>query len=139
MLDLMLSEGHLSEYERLYRHGELVDYPFFPGGKLLKGRCNPRQTRGPMDRRTALEQFHALEVVAKIPSIPGRGWYGIRRISVDIADTLTADDEVKDALGGWQNSDTRKRIYRDDVSNARRAAARDIRDVMRSRVDVEPM
>ena len=44
---------------------------------------------------------------------PSFGWYGLRRIAADMAETETTDDRVKDRLGGWQDSATRKHIYQD--------------------------
>ena len=32
--------------------------------------------------------------------IVGRGWYGLRRIAADLAESATTDDRVKDRLGG---------------------------------------
>ncbi|MES2178505.1 MAG: hypothetical protein V4550_11655 [Gemmatimonadota bacterium] len=132
IIDLMLTEGHLSLYEDMYRRGKLANYPMFPGGKLREGKCNPRKSHSVMDRRTALEQFHVLETVAGISSKEGRGWYGVRRASVDLAEILSDDDKVKNTLGGWtQHSDTRKRIYLHDEVDRRRSGARDLRVLVR--------
>ena len=132
IIDTMLTEGHLSLYEEMYRRGKLTNYPMFPGGKLRQGKCNPRKAHSVMDRRTALEQFHALEAVAGIASRKGRGWYGVRRASVDLAETLSDDDKVKNTLGGWtQHSDTRKRFYLHDEAERRRSEACDLRALMR--------
>jgi hypothetical protein len=43
----------------------------------------------------------------------GRGWYGLRTIAADLAESATTGDRVKDRLGGWQDSETRKPIYQD--------------------------
>ena len=39
--------------------------------------------------------------VGKVDHVEGRGWYGLRRIAADLAESATTDDRVKDRLGGW--------------------------------------
>lgn len=40
-----------------------------------------------------------------------------------MAETETTDDRVKDRLGGWQDSETRKHIYQDRETDRLRAEA----------------
>jgi hypothetical protein len=62
-----------------------------------------------------------LEAIAKLDHVEGRGWYGLRRIAADLAETATTDDRVKDRLGGWQDSETRKQTYQDRQADEPRA------------------
>ena len=64
----------------------------------------------PFSRDGARVAFKELEAIAKVEQVEGRGWYGLRRIAADLAESATTDDRVKDRLGGWQNSETRKQI-----------------------------
>ena len=63
--------------------------------------------------------------------VEGRGWYGLRRIAADLAESATTDDRVKDRLGGWQDSETRKQIYQDRRTDELRAAAARVRRELR--------
>jgi hypothetical protein len=55
--------------------------------------------------RFALKQ---LEAIAKVKHVEGRGWYGLRRVATDLAESDNADDRVKDRLGGWQDPPDRR-------------------------------
>ena len=63
--------------------------------------------------------------------VEGRGWYGLRRIAADLAESATTDDRVKDRLGGWQDSETRKQIYQDRQTDELRAEAAKVRRELR--------
>lgn len=84
-----------------------------------------------MSRDGARVAFKQLEAIAKIDHIPGRGWYGLRRQAADMAETATNDDRVKDRLGGWQDSETRKSIYQDRETDELRAQAASVRRQLR--------
>jgi hypothetical protein len=75
--------------------------------------------------------FKRLEAIAKVDHISGRGWYGLRRQAADMAETATNDDRVKDRLGGWQDSETRKSIYQDRETDELRAQAASVRRRLR--------
>ncbi|HUF26024.1 MAG TPA: hypothetical protein VMM18_03485, partial [Gemmatimonadaceae bacterium] len=81
----------------------------------------------PLGRDGARVAFKELEEIAGVDHRPGRGWYGLRRIATDLAETATTDDRVKDRLGGWQHSETRKHIYQDRETDQLRAAAAGVR------------
>ncbi len=55
----------------------------------------------------------------------------MRRIAADLAESATTDDRVKDRLGGWQNSETRKQIYQDRQTDELRAEAAKVRRELR--------
>ena len=48
-----------------------------------------------------------------------------------MAETATNDDRVKDRLGGWQGSETRKSIYQDRETDELRAQAASVRRKLR--------
>jgi hypothetical protein len=66
-----------------------------------------------------------------VKHIPGRGWYGLRRQAADMAETATNDNRVKDRLGCWQDSETRKSIYQDRETDALRTEAANVRRQLR--------
>lgn len=130
--------GYLVKFEEAYQAEEISDYHLFPGSKMKMvdktGRRRPRRVRlgvKPLSRDGARQLFKALEVVAKVDHIEGRGWYGLRRQAADLAETATSDDRVKDRLGGWQDSETRKSIYQDRETDALRAQAASVRRQLR--------
>jgi hypothetical protein len=49
-----------------------------------------------------------------------------------MAETATNDDRVKDRLGGWQDSETRKSIYQDRETDDLRAQAASVRRQLRT-------
>jgi len=130
--------GYLANYESAWRAGEIEDYYLFPGSRMrpldASGRRWVRRVRDdvkPMSRDGARVAFKELEVIAKIGHVEGRGWYGLRRQAADLAETATTDDRVKDRLGGWQDSETRKSIYQDRQTEELRAHAASIRRQLR--------
>lgn len=105
-------DGFLSNFEAAYQVAELKNYPLFPGGKLREGKAVVRKNGSRMNRRSLLDHFHALEEIAGVEQVEGRGWYGVRRISSDLTADETQDDRVRDASGGWKpGSGTRERVY----------------------------
>ncbi len=142
--------GYLANYEAAWRAGEIADYYLFPGSRMRmldeSGRRWTRRVRAgakPMSRDGARRAFQALETIAGVPHVPGRGWYGLRRIATDLAETATTDDRVKDRLGGWQDSETRKQIYQDRMTQQLRTQAASVRREIRLGAEVsstpEPM
>ena len=85
----------------------------------------------PISREGARVAFKQLEAIAKVKHVEGRGWYGLRRIATDLAESATTDDHVKDRLGGWQDSETRKQIYQDRQTDELRAEAAKVRRALR--------
>ena len=85
----------------------------------------------PISREGARVAFKQLEAIAKVKHVEGRGWYGLRRIATDLAESATTDDHVKDRLGGWQDSETRKQVYQDRQADELRAEAATVRRTLR--------
>jgi hypothetical protein len=130
--------GYLAHYEAAYQAGEIADYSLFPGSRMRmldeRGQRWTRRVRNgvkPLSRDGARIAFQDLEKIAEVPHVRGRGWYGLRRIATDIAETATTDDRVKDRLGGWQDSETRKQIYQDRETAELRTKAAEVRRQIR--------
>ena len=130
--------GFLAKFESARLAKEIDDYWLFPGSRMRmldeSGRRWVRRVRAgvkPLSRDGARQAFRELEVIAKVDHVPGRGWYGLRRQAADMAETATTDDRVKDRLGGWQDSETRKSIYQDRETDALRAQAANVRRQLR--------
>ena len=85
----------------------------------------------PLSRDGARVAFKELEAIAQVDHVEGRGWYGLRRIAADLAESATTDDRVKDRLGGWQASETRKQIYQDRETDELRTEAAKVRRALR--------
>ena len=135
--------GYLANYEAAWRAGQITDYYLFPNSRMRildeAGRRWTRRVREgakPMSRDGARVAFQELEKLAGVPHVPGRGWYGLRRIATDLAETATTDDRVKDRLGGWQGSETRKQIYQDRMTQQLRTEAASVRREIRLGVGV---
>ena len=136
--------GYLANYEAAWLAGDLKDYCLFPGSRMrMLDRTGRRWTRRvrlsakPLSRDGARAAFQELERIARVPYVRGRGWYGLRRIAADMAETETTDDRVKDRLGGWQDSETRKQIYQDRETDRLRVEAAGVRRRMRLGVNLQ--
>jgi hypothetical protein len=102
--------GVLRDFEQAFRARQIDTYPLFPGGKLRCGVAAIRASPKRWNARTALDAFHALETISGVTSVPGRGWYGLRRTTTDLAPEFTTDDRVLDRVGG-HGRETREEIY----------------------------
>ena len=123
--------GYLKDLEDVYQAKMRDDYPMFPGGRLrydVAPSRLPRRKRAPMepvrrarlsvsnepmDKRTLNDLFHALERIAKVEVLPGRGWYGIRRRAADVYEDYEKDERVLNDQTGHRNSDTRREVYQE--------------------------
>ena len=54
--------------------------------------------------------FKHLESIAGVESIPGRAWYGVRRVAADLAEDVTKNERVLNSITGHTDSKTR-RLY----------------------------
>ncbi len=132
-IDRALS-GYLKHLEDAYQRGLREDYPMFPGGRLRfdippsrrpkrsridagdRGsirRAKPSVPNRPIGKRGLLDLFHKLEEIADVPSIPGRGWYGIRRRATDVYEDYETDERVLNDQTGHRSSDTRREVYQE--------------------------
>lgn len=140
-------DGHLSEFEAAYRAGELDDYPLFPAGKLRRGKSVPRDPQKRMRVETLRSYFRDLEDAAGVEHVEQRAFYGVRRGTTDAVSKYTEDEEVRDRSGGWEGGagsrgnggprkGTRRTVYRDSDDPRPRAAAAEVRRLVRG--DAEP-
>lgn len=104
--------GHLAELERAFRAGEIEDYYLITGGRL---RTIDGVLRSPVERageawgRTGLRKgWRKLEQIADVEHVDGRLWYGLRRLSADLAEDVESDARVLNAQGGWTHTATRE-------------------------------
>lgn len=125
-LEAALTSGYLSELEAAFQRGEISDYPLFPAGRLAKGKVRAKEGLKPT---TALNQwFHEFERAAGVEPVDGRGWHGVRRYYSDVYEPLTADERVKDAMGGWvAGSGMRRSVYQQQEDEATAQATSDLR------------
>lgn len=65
----------------------------------------------PINKRTLTDMFHALETVACVVSVEGRGWYGIRRKATDVYEDYESDERVLNSVARHSSSDTRRKKY----------------------------
>jgi hypothetical protein len=80
-----------------------------------------------MDDRTLNDHFHALERIAKVDVIPGRGRYGIRRRATDVYEDYGKDERILNDQTGHKKSETRRKVYQErerEVIRARSAETR---------------
>lgn len=139
--------GYLAPLEQQYQAKGIAEYPLFPGGMLHgmirkdDGReealhtVDDHATREPPVKRTWIKWWIEAEKLANVDHVPGRGWYGGRRILLDVAvEDEQVQDEVMQEIGGWANTRTPQDIYRNKTrTKAREEAAR-----VRAKVRGEP-
>jgi hypothetical protein len=141
--------GYLKPLEEAYQNGLRDDYPMFPGGRLkydiAPSRVPRRKAVGaptrraklsssntPMDKRTLNDLFHALERIAKIDPVAGRGWYGIRRRAADVYEDYEKDERVLNDQTGHKKSETRREVYQEREREVIRAKSAETRRRVRS-------
>jgi hypothetical protein len=136
--------GYLRGLEAAYQAGR-GDYLLFPMGRLIyesEDELWPRiglpASMTPTSRRTAQDWWHGIEQRAGVPHLPGRGIYGLRRVSVDVALEDGLDEDALMALGGWSSDRTPKAIYRDAARSTGREAARNLRAKLRGEESPAP-
>ena len=110
-------QGYLRDCEACYEAKAIEDYYLFAPFKIKRGgTATPRNADDsqPMGRQQMLRAFHKLEREAGITPVPGRGWYGLRRLSADLANDVETDTRVLNQTGGWaQGSTVREDTYQD--------------------------
>jgi len=110
-------QGYLRDCEAGFLTKNIEDYYLFAPFKIkVAGTATPRNADNsrPMGRQQMLRAFHKLERAAGIVPVPGRGWYGLRRLSADLANDVETDTRVLNQAGGWaQGSTVREDTYQD--------------------------
>lgn len=141
--------GYLRPLEEAYQDQLRADYPIFPAGRLRfdiapsrvprrKATVQPVKraklsvTNTPIDKRTLNDQFHELERIAKVESVPGRGWYGIRRRATDVYEDYEKDERVLNDQTGHKKSETRREVYQERERETIRARSAETRRRVRN-------
>lgn len=140
VVDREMSVGYLRECEAAYQAKTITDYALMPQGRFV-GACVPVRRNGryrkPVSKRTVLDWFHALEELAEVTHLEGRGWYGLRRLWSDLTPAHVSSARGREVMGGWaRGSRVADRVYRSkEDEEAIREAARGrsaIREALRS-------
>lgn len=126
--------GYLSHYENAYRAGEISDYPLFPAGRTKEGRSKLVPNPKPLSRDAARKMFMELEEVAGVVHVPGRCWYGVRRVATDLAEDVTTDERVLNSITGHKDSATRRLYQESERMEILRGAAETREKVRRGTV-----
>lgn len=100
--------GYLSEFEDAFQAGKISDYKLFPAERLRSGKAKFVFGGQALGRGGALKMFRVLERVSDVESVPGRGWYGVRRIAIDMAEDVNKDERVLNASSAHDHSSTRR-------------------------------
>lgn len=129
--------GYLRIYEARFQ-AEGIDYNLFPGGRLTGTKTGDRYVSGddpraayPLSRAARIRWWRAVEVLANISHVDGRGPYGIRRAAVNLALDDEASDDALMNLGGWSTTDVPRRTYQERQHKAGRKQATPIRRKLR--------
>lgn len=127
-IDREMSIGYLRECETAYQAGRIPDYALMPQGRFVGG-CTPvranRRYLQPVAKRSMLDWFHALEEVAEVEHVDGRGWYGLRRLWSDLTPDHVRSSRGREVMGGWaRGSKVADKVYRtkEDEEAIREAA-----------------
>jgi hypothetical protein len=137
--DAVGPDGYLFALEQQYLSAG-VDYPLWPDGALPRrhdGRVYTtarHATRGCTNGRTLQTFFVANEVLAGIVHQEGRGWTGLRRVTVDQGKEAKISREALKELGGWADTQMADRIYTDEELQAPRDEARELLAKIRGEV-----
>lgn len=137
--------GYLAPLESM-----AIDYPLFPAGKLAGRKAVGGETKGGVRRGYTMEgsELHArpeqaeaapigasilddwfreAEQLAGVEHVPGRSWYGLRRVFLDKAVEEGLSKEALMEHGGWADTQVPEQIYRNKVKTKAGREARDAR------------
>ena len=109
--------GYLSEFEALFQAGEIQDYPLCPAGRLHQGIAKPSGKHALQSVTTDAGRgwFRDLEATAGVEQVPGRVWYGLRRILMDTAPKYTGNEMTLNTMAGT-STEMRNSVYQDQES-----------------------
>jgi integrase len=117
--------------------GRVADFPLFPGGRVPM-RDGVPSLRGVHATRPHMGASHTLRVWlretekrAGVEHVPGRWWYGLRRIAVDAAKEAGISREGLQQHGGWSDTQVADRIYAEQDQAWAGKEAADIRAKIR--------
>jgi integrase len=135
-----LTTGHLRELEAAFQAGEIDDYWLWQNGKM-RGSKHPDgpwiplarhfSNPGPRDIATLVPAFHDFERAVGVTPVENRGFYGLRRLTTDLAADITSDDRALDRLTGHRDPATRTKVYQNRMRQKDRENAAKVRRQMR--------
>lgn len=134
-----LTTGYLRELEAAGG-----DYPLFPRGQLRDGRKGAgvaderHRDAGPTTKEAIAIWWGKAERLAGIEHLPGRGWYGARRVAVDLVKAAKVSREGLQAAGGWSDSTVPDQIYADQAMEYAQEEAMRARAGIRGEGEADP-
>lgn len=146
VLTWAMTSGVLADLEALYRDGRIKDYPLIPGGFLHRAedhngrpvlRADTKRGLVPWTPSPMRKAWARLERMAGVKSLPGRKWYGLRRLQSDRAEDVESDERILNIQGGWTRTETRKRYQEKGRMDLREKAAV-VRGKIRPGKDLDP-
>ena len=120
---------------RVYRDGMIVDYLVVPDGRLVRGVAPvvPSERRKPAGRDAIRKRwFHVLEAAACVQSVKGRGWYGLRRLTMDLAPVETDNERTLNRFS-MTSTEMRNSRYQDRADEAAALEAAEVAARLRTR------
>lgn len=123
--------GYLSALEEKFLASS-TDYPLFPAGRLRNGKAKVGTTAHVGDG-AANDLFHDLERLAGVDVLPGRAWYGLRRVATDLAQDVTTDGRALNSITGHSSDAMRTKIYQESERPEVLQKAADTRAALRAR------
>lgn len=99
--------------------GEITNYPLFPQGRLIEGVASvvKNESYAPATRDAVRKWFHEVECAAGLEPVKGRGWNGLRRLTMDQAPAETANELTLNTLSSTSTA-MRNSRYQDRESEA---------------------
>lgn len=134
-----LTIGHLADLEAARKAGKIDEYPLIPGGRLRTVgdhlRASVEYGRKPWGETGIGKAWRKLEAIAGVEHKEGRRWYGLRRLSTDLAEDVESDARTLNQLGGWAKTETRvgyQQQGRTEIAERARAVRTKIRPKTRA-------
>lgn len=117
-----------------------MDYPLFPGWRVPMRDGVPvlradHASREPLNRTTLRYWLEATEAKAQVAHVEGRGWYGLRRVAVDLAKASGISREGLQQSGGWADAQVPDRIYADQEARYAAEEAAKVRAKIRGETE----
>lgn len=142
VIDAAIGEGgFLHPYEVLYQ-ATGQDYPLFPAGYIVGrvGRNRGKETVFSMSEKASgasvtsswiRKNFREAEEKAGVEHQRGRGAYGVRRVSVDVAKDKNLSVHGLQASGGWKDTKMPLTVYAEKDNEAGQREAQPFRAHLR--------
>lgn len=113
--------GYLNELETALQAGEMADYHLWPGGRMSQagmrrrtylqgGRRNPGPSHA--TGNALIDLFRKYQEEIGVDVIPGRMFYGLRRVMADLAGDVETDPRTLRDTTGWKSEEMRLHYQR---------------------------